>query len=275
LAPLTIAGNARSSSLADGAGMTSMLYNTTLVGTAALAQHPLDFGTAPRSVSFAGTAYTVPAHAFKFSLQFDRWPGTEGPSAGSLAVTYTLLADAPVSSIRSKTTGDVTLWSVITASDVVIQFSTFRVAEFVAAGGGVDVRPIDVTADIDPTNSRRVFFTFTFPRFTGSLNYDPFIYLATTSSTASSGNADGDGGFSPIIVAVVAVGGALVAIAIIGLVVALIVWKRRRLAPKPHKARRGSSLYSNFAMQHNTDLFYPFATKRDTYELNRLTWQDA
>jgi hypothetical protein len=264
LVPLAVTGYSRS--VSNTLPVTNASYVTSLSGSDARPEHLFDSSTFTRALTFAGTTFVVPSRTGKTTLRFNKWPGSSG--SGSLEATYTLLVGSHVRSVRGLTSGQLTLWSVETSTELIVRITTFNVAEF---GSGTPVRSVDVAAVIDPVNPKRVIFTFTFPNFNGTLTYDPVIQL--TSSSASSAVSGGGDTWSPGVAAAVAVPVSLAALAAIAALVAFLVWRHKgRLAAKPATPRRGSSLYAEFTMQHENNLFSAETPKKDAYELNRLNW---
>jgi hypothetical protein len=249
-----------------GPNSPSASFETTVNG--ALVTHPFAVSAARRTLTFAGTNFTVPAGAAKFSVQFSDWPGSG--SGVSLEVTYLLTASHPVTSVHAAAAEHhQTLWTVFLAGSLAVRVVTFDVAVLTNPAGGATVT---VAAEVDPSNDHAVLFRFAFPSFGGGLDYDPTVFLASTKATATATTSAGDSSWSPGIAAAVAVplGLAVAAAAAAGLVLAV---RRRMGRPRPAVQRRASSVTTQFSMMHSSanDMYDPSKLR----ELNQLNWQTA
>jgi hypothetical protein len=168
------------SSTKTAGGVETRAYNTTFEDSGATLQQTFEFSRESRRVTFANQTYTVPAGSSKFTVFLDQWP--LGASAQPLVVTNNVTVGVSVRSIRSTVSGAITVYTIITNTDLVVRVSAFTVAEY---SEGQAVRTITVTPTFTVGN-KWVLFSYSFPAFSsGTLTYDPVIELATTSTGSS------------------------------------------------------------------------------------------
>lgn len=165
---------------ADGGSVVN--YKTTFANGETL-DLAYEFHPDPRPQSFAGTNFTLPAGASKWTVSMLGWPFGNDPAMTTFEVGHTVTVGDGQEGIANVLVQHHTPQPNMTTfvvlmdgpGDLAVRLETFDVVE---VDGEVVYMP-EVRAQASATKVGELEVTLTFPRFAQRLTYDPNIYMIT------------------------------------------------------------------------------------------------